>query len=156
METQSLSVSGVVSLEGLSVCGKVMNARVPSYTLFSFLSATPHLLNWTLVNTLRVRACLTSTTHTMTLSPLHSHPHFNTLHVKVRPRTSHIVTSERGMQGSRWRESQEVSVPSVGMKLRGPGSSGNAEQAVWSSQHSRNRKEGAMVAIATERWSLWK
>lgn len=31
------------------------------------------------------------------------------------------------------------------MKLRGPGSSGNAEVAAWSSQHSSRKKDGAMV-----------
>lgn len=35
------------------------------------------------------------------------------------------------------------------MKLRGPGSSGNAEMAEWSSQHSRRKTEGAIVVTAT-------
>lgn len=41
------------------------------------------------------------------------------------------------------------SIPSLGMELRGPGSSGNAELADRSSQHSRKKEGVAAVAIAT-------
>ena len=56
------------------------------------------------------------------------------------------MTWVRGMKG----EKVGGSVPSVGMKLRGPGSSGNAKLAVRRSQHSRKKEGGATVAIATE------
>lgn len=40
--------------------------------------------------------------------------------------------------------------------MRGPGSSGNAELAVRSNQHSRKKEGRATVVIATQRWSLQK
>lgn len=40
------------------------------------------------------------------------------------------------------------------MKLRGPGSSGNAELAAWSSQHSRKKEGGAAVVMATQLQTL--
>lgn len=51
----------------------------------------------------------------------------------------------RGRRRGSDSEAAGQSVPSVGMKLRGPGSSGNAEVAAWSSQHSSRKKDGAMV-----------
>lgn len=101
---------------------------------------TPH----TLIVTLRVRALLAGTLNPPTL--------FNTPHAEPPP-TAHAGWP-RGMQRRVWVKVRRSS-PSVGMKLRGPGSSGNAEMAVRSSQTSRKKKGGVMVFTAAQRWTLW-
>lgn len=92
--------------------------------------------------------CLTATGHTLTPLP-----------TTIQP--SHLTRDDLGERHARGvgvSEARKVrrSVPSVGMKLRGPGSSGNAELADRSRQHSRKKEGGAMVVIATRRQNLWK
>lgn len=140
------------------MCEKVMNARVLHSVLIPQRNPTPPGLDTSQHPSRERFMCLTARAHTMTLSLLHALPRFNTLPVRARPHTSHITTSESGTQGSRRLEGEKVSrsIPSVGMKFRGPGSSGNAELAVRSSQHSRKKEGWATVTIATQRRSLWK
>lgn len=61
------------------------------------------------------------------------------------PEAQMEAEGRRGRRRGSDSEAAGQSVPSVGMKLRGPGSSGNAEVAAWSSQHSSRKKDGAMV-----------
>lgn len=56
--------------------------------------------------------------------------------------------------GVREWEKTRRSLPSVGMKLRGPGSSGNARLDVRRTQHRRTKQEETTAAIAIQLWIL--
>lgn len=112
------------------MCGKVKKHGEP----FQRLTRSHGAMTLTPVDTICVRAGVTT----------------DTPDVSGRDPAAQMEAEGRRGRSRRRRESDSEaagqSVPSVGMKLRGPGSSGNAAVAAWSSQHSSSKKDGAMVA----------
>lgn len=120
--------------------------------MVSILNVAPNHLTWTAVNTLRVRASVTCMTYTTTVlrtpTPLYSSPCV----FGCSPELPTLCLVRDCTQGNKSLQDRKArrSLPSVGMKFRGPGSSGNARLAARRIQHIRNKEWEIPAAIATQ------
>lgn len=153
VETQSLRVWGAASLERLSAFVGNSWTRSP----FPRAWRRPHISRRRHQSTVfSWESGLTSVARSLTLLCILT-PHSSPWAFGCGPALNTLCSlweacKRVGGSGAGARRS----LPSVGIKLRGPGSSGNARQAVRSSQHSTKTWGGAAAAIAAPLWILEK